>query len=183
MLVACVLAGMATVACDKNDNPPAGGNATAATNKEATNTAPNGQAAPPLGMEDTIEGRVVGLLCYKENPKATNEQLTECSKNNVEKGGYLGILGSDGTLYVNPDTDVRINNSQMKDFIGQEVTVQGQLIGDAPDLSWADVHVKKFKIKLVRRKGPPPPGAQKNMETKGKPSSAPAGPPVPKKNP
>jgi hypothetical protein len=180
-----VVAGLGA-ACDRAATDP-GTNKPAATNSPTASNAPTNAAAPaaaagqpPLGMEDTIEGRVVGLICYKENPKATPEQLAACAKNNVEKGGYLGVLGSDGTLYVNPDVDVRINNAQMKDFIGQEVTVQGQNLGDAPDLSWDGVTVKKFKMKLVRRKGPPPAGAEKNIKTTGGPVGG-APPAAPKK--
>lgn len=180
--IACVVA---TAACEPSKTAaPAGNTAnvnsnTAAPAAAAGNTAATNSAAtqPPLGMEDTIEGRVVGLVCFKQNPKATPEQLADCSKANAAQGGRLGVLGADGTLYINPDVDVRVNNSQMSDFIGLEVTVQGQMIGDAPDLSWDGVTVKKFKMKIVRRKGPPPPGTPKNMKTTRAPSVAPAGKP------
>ncbi|HQR39434.1 MAG TPA: hypothetical protein PLF26_13660 [Blastocatellia bacterium] len=186
-LVATMLlaaAAMCAAACEPANTAAPGGN-TAAQNASnapvaATNAAPTapGTMQPPLGSEDNIEGTVVGLICYKENPKAPPEKLAECAKANLEKGGYLGVLGADGTLYINADADVRVNNAQLRDFVGQQVTVQGQMIGDAPQLSWEGVTVKKFKMKLVRRKGPPPAGTPKNMTNTGQAGGAP--PPVKK---
>jgi hypothetical protein len=114
-------------------------------------------------MEDTIEGRVVGLYCFKNNPKASLDEQKACAQANVDKGGQLGILASDNTLYVDNVPDARITNAKLRDFIGEEVTVQGQMIGDAPDLNFGDVKVKKFDMKLSRRKGSAPVGVQPNM--------------------
>ena len=86
--------------------PPAPGSGPAATNAPS---APNTNAAapaqtppkpgdvkPPLGMEDTIEGRVIGLICYKQNRNASLEEQKSCATANAAKGGILAVLGSDG---------------------------------------------------------------------------------------
>jgi hypothetical protein len=122
-----------------------------------------GEVKAPLGMEDTIEGRVIGLRCYKDNRNASPEEAKACAEANVAKGGRLGVLGSDGTVYVNENPDAGITNQQLQPFIGQEVTIQGQMIGDAPNLNWDDVKVKKFKFGLVRRKGAPAPGTPRQV--------------------
>ncbi len=168
LAAATVVVSLALVSCA--EPPP--GQSSAPTNV-ATNAAPAtppaaapqnpGDAKPPLGMEDTIEGRVVGLYCYKQNPKAPIEEQIACAKKNVATGGDLGVLGSDNTLYVDSTADSRITNAKLKDFIGEEVTIQGQMIGDAPELNFGDVKVKKFAMKLSRRKGVPPTGATPNM--------------------
>lgn len=154
-------------AAPSNASGPASGTAPA-TNAPAPVTTPGaapGTQAPP-GMPDTLEGRVVGLLCYKENPKAAPDAAVQCAKQKMQEGGALGVLASDGTIYIN-DKDVRTNNVQLQYFIGEEVTVQGQMIGDAPDVSWPGTQVKKFDMRIVRRKGPAPAGAEKGMSTEG----------------
>ena len=117
----------------------------------------------PIELKDTIEGRVIGILCHKENPNATPEQATACAKQKVAEGGALGVLADDGTIFIN-DKDVRTNNTQLQFFIGEIVTIQGQALGDAaPDAGWEGLKVKKFNMKLVRRKGAPAAGTERQM--------------------
>ena len=162
--------------CHEPPAPATNAPAAANTNAAPATTAPptNGQTRAPLGMEDTIEGRVIGLLCYKQNRNMTAEQAKACATENAAKGGILAILGADGTVYVNENPDAGVTNNQLKYFIGDEVTIQGQMIGDAPNLNWDDVKVKKFKYGLVRRKGAPAPGTPRQVEPTGKKAEAPA---------
>jgi hypothetical protein len=149
-----------------SDEPTPGRNTAAPTapaNANAATPSPSLQAdgtpKAPLGMEDTIEGRVIGLFCYKQNRNASPEQAKACAKEYADKGGALGVLGADGTVYVDKNPDARLTNGKLEPFIGEEVTIQGQMVGDAPELGWDDVKVKKFDMKLTRRKGSGPAGA------------------------
>lgn len=140
--------------------PAAGANVNPApTVAPPTNT---GELRPPIEMKDTIEGKVIGLLCYKNSRNASDAEAIACAKKMVEDGGALVVLGTDGAVYLN-DKDPRSNNTQLQFFIGETVTVQGVSLGDLPDLSWDDVKVKKFAMRLVRRKGPPAAGTEKQM--------------------
>jgi len=175
--VAAVLLILTLAGCGEPPAPgssPASGNSPQGANANAAAPAgpkpQPGDAKPPLRMEDTVEGRVIGLICYKENPKASPEEAKACALDKVAKGGRLGILGADGTVYVDSTTDAGVTNQKLKDFIGEDVTIQGQMIGDVPDLNWADVKVKKFAFKLVRRKGAPPAGTPRQLEPKPKPT-------------
>jgi hypothetical protein len=169
---------------------PAGGN-TAATNAEAPTNAAQPKVAPPrnpadalkppVGMEDTIEGTVVGLACLKNTPNATAEQLKACAEGNLAKGGQLGILSADNVIYVDSHPDARVTNAKIKDFVGQEVTVQGQHLEDMPNLNFGAYTVKKFDMKLARRKGAVPAGATPNMpKPKQSDIQRPAAPPAKK---
>lgn len=190
-LVAAIAAASLSLASCGSEPPPPPGNSAAPANTSptpATNApvATNGATAPttpgPLGMENSIEGRVVGLICYRQNPNASVEEAKACATANAERGGALGILGNDGILYVDEHPDARVTNGKLKFFIGEEVTVQGQMIGDAPELGWDNVKVKKFKFVLARRKGAAAPGTPKQMEATNT-SKAPAAPAAPPKKP
>ncbi len=178
---------LCSVACS---NPPAhedpaaptnASSATANTNKPTIATPPQnpGTVKPPLGMEDTIEGRVIGLACYKQNPKASLEEQKACAKEHMDKGGQLGLISPDGTtIFVDAHPDARVTNAKLRDFVGEEVTIQGQMLGDV-DVTIPGATVKKFDFKLVRRKGSAPPGMPANMP-KPKQSDV-KRPPAPKK--
>ena len=151
---------------------PAATNAnTASTAPAATNDGviqgpapkPGDPGLPPLDMKDTIEGRVIGILCYKKNPEAPPVEAKACALQNLPMGGALGVLTEDGTIYIN-DKDVRTNNKQLEFFVGEIVTVQGQTLADPePGPGWEGLKVKKFNMKLVRRKGAPAEGTPRQM--------------------
>jgi len=166
VLVAASFAGCDSTPPASNGNSTATNAPVAGANANTTVATPPlgpGDAKPPVGMEDTIEGRVVGLYCYKQNPAATPEALKACTLEYVAKGGQLGVLTANKVLYVDAHPDARITNAKLKDFVGEDVTVQGALIGDVPELNFADVTVKKFDMKLARRKGSAAVGAKPNM--------------------
>jgi hypothetical protein len=76
----------------------------------------------------TITGEVIGLNCYlSEGSKATGEKHKACALNCAKAGGMLAILTSDGTIYVpvvsmgtNPDT-------QLMDYVADQVEVTGEV--------------------------------------------------------
>ncbi len=136
----------------------AGGGTNTAT-KAATNapgTVPGGMPGNmpvPMGMEDSIEGTVVAVLCLEKNPNMPAAEAKACAESTSKSGGALAVLGNDGILYINDETtDIRKNNKQLEFFIGEVVTVQGQLIGDATRSKVGAISVKQFRMKLVRRK-------------------------------
>lgn len=147
-----------------SSEPGSGGNvAGTAGGNTASNPATNaprpvpggmpGNMPTPLGMEDSIEGRVVGVLCLEKNPAMAAAEMKTCAEASSKEGGALAVLGSDGVLYINDEkTDIRKNNKQLEFFIGEEVTVQGQLIGAATKSTIGPITVKQFRMKLVRRK-------------------------------
>ena len=184
-----IVASSLFAACDSAPQPDAGNtpvtNAAAPTNAATPKVAPPRNPAdalkPPVGMEDTIEGRVVGLACLKNTPDATAEELKACAEGNLAKGGQLGILAADNVIYVDSHPDARVTNAKIKDFIGQDVTVQGQHLEDMPNLNFGNYTVKKFDMKLARRKGSTPTGMPPNMpKPKQSDIQRPAAPPAKK---
>ncbi len=75
---------------------------------------------------ETIKGEVIGLNCYLQSG-AKGEKHKECALSCAKAGGMLAILSSDGTIYVpvvsmgsNPDT-------QLMDYVAQQVEVTGKV--------------------------------------------------------
>jgi len=175
-LAACLLAASGLGACSDGPASKGSGNAnvTAPTANVAAPAAPGGTGMPgnmpaPLGMEDSIEGRVVAVLCYEKNPNMPAAEAKACAESTSKQGGALAVLGDDGVLYINDEkVDIRRNNKQFEFFIGEIVTVQGQLIGDATRPKIGSTPVKQFRMKLVRRK----------KEDGAGPVAAPAAPPA-----
>lgn len=162
-IAALLLAIVALAGCSSD---PGGSGNTAGTAGGTTNTAKAATNAPatvpggmpgnmpvPMGMEDSIEGTVVAVLCLEKNPNMPAAEAKACAESTSKGGGALAVLGSDGILYINDEkTDIRKNNKQLEFFIGEVVTVQGQLIGDATRPRVGEIAVKQFRMKLVRRK-------------------------------
>lgn len=159
LLAIVTLAGCSSDPAGSGNTAGSAGGATNTATKPATNapvTVPGGMPGNmpvPMGMEDSIEGRVVAVLCLEKDPNMPAAEAKACAESTSKGGGALAVLGSDGVLYINDETvDIRKNNKQLEFFIGEEVTVQGQLIGAATRPSIGKIEVKQFRMKLVRRK-------------------------------
>lgn len=134
-------------------------NTSSAANRSAANTAPAvpggmpGNMPAPMGMEDSIEGRVVSVICLERTPDLPPAEAKKCAEELTKTGGPLAVLASDGTLYINDEeADTRKTNKQLEFFIGEEVTIQGQVMGAAKRPMIGKTPVKQFRMKLVRRK-------------------------------
>jgi hypothetical protein len=120
-----------------------------------------GQLAP--GTKNRIEGRVINLVCFRENPSATPEVAAECAKQQLAaNNGALAILGTDNIVYVS-DSGLKTANEQLGAFIGPEIVADGTVVADAPDQVLSGVTVKRLQIRFVRKKVMPPraPGGPK----------------------
>ena len=101
-----------------------------------THHAPHGQTSQPDPEYDGISGVVTGYVrdvaCLLRNPKAaaaTMSQTTSCMRKCVAAGSPIGILASDGTLYMPisktiPDASVR---KELLPYVGKYVRASGKL--------------------------------------------------------
>ena len=80
----------------------------------------------PASTQKTINGTVVDVSC-KFGQGLTGADHRMCAQVCADKGIPLGILGTDGKLYI-PTSEAmpgEAQNARLKDFAEQEVTVSG----------------------------------------------------------
>jgi len=85
------------------------------------------KAAKPAA-EKTISGEVVDMSCYLDHG-AKGEKHAECASKCIANGSPMGLLTSDGTLYVitlNHDNGDPYN--ALKGMAGKNVTVTGKVV-------------------------------------------------------
>ena len=76
--------------------------------------------------EMTIKGEVVDLACYMKHG-ATGEDHKACAEACAKGGGTLGILTTDGKLYISllPDNHSTSPNAILMDHISHQVEATG----------------------------------------------------------
>ena len=82
----------------------------------------------PVGKESNITGTVIDVSCKFGNGLSGAEHRM-CSQVCADNGLPLAILGSDGKLYipVTPDMPGKGQNSKLKEFAEQKVSVRGKV--------------------------------------------------------
>lgn len=82
-------------------------------------------------QEITVQGEVLDMSCYVANG-AKGEDHAACAKSCVKKGQPMGLLASDGTVYLlyasHRDASAY---EKTKDFAGQQVEVTGKAATNA----------------------------------------------------
>lgn len=86
----------------------------------------------PVGKEATITGTVIDVSCKFGNGLSGADHRM-CSQVCADNGLPLAILGSDGKLYVpvTPEMPGKGQNSRLKDFAEQRVSVRGKVFAAA----------------------------------------------------
>ena len=106
LLAIVTLAGCSSDPAGSGNTAGTAGGATNTATKSATNapgTTPGGMPGNmpvPMGMEDSIEGRVVAVLCLEKDPNMPAAEAKACAESTSKGGGALAVLGSDGVLYI-----------------------------------------------------------------------------------
>ena len=80
--------------------------------------------------ETTVKGEVVDVSCYLAHGKGgTGDDHKSCAEACAQHGGPLGILTSDGKLYVSvmPDDHKSGPNQILMDHIAQKVSATGMV--------------------------------------------------------
>ena len=86
----------------------------------------------PVGKESNITGTVIDVSCKFGNGLSGAEHRM-CSQVCADNGLPLAILGSDGKLYVpvTPEMPGKGQNSKLKEFAEQKVSVRGKVFAAA----------------------------------------------------
>jgi hypothetical protein len=77
-------------------------------------------------QDQTLTGEVVDLMCYLDHG-AKGEKHAGCAKTCISKGGPVGLLTTDGTLYLVIGQHKPIND-QLADVAAQTVTLKGKVV-------------------------------------------------------
>jgi len=87
---------------------------------------------PPVGKDVTITGMVIDVSCKFGNGLSGAEHRM-CSQVCADNGLPLAVLGSDGKLYVpvTPEMPGKGQNSKLKEFAEQKVSVRGKVFAAA----------------------------------------------------
>ena len=148
-------------------------------------TAPAGGATgkPIRGASDRIQGRIISLICYKQDPSATPEAATECAKAQIDQGGgALAILGTDNIVYLS-DRDPKTNTAQLRGYLGHEVIADGIVLEEMPELAWPGVTIRKIQIKMIKKKDRPTPAVGQTNASPEKHGTGQHALPAPSKGP
>lgn len=89
---------------------------------------PAGAQGKKKEKQVTVKGEVVDVSCYLIQGKAaTGEKHKDCAEACAKAGGPLGILTSNGKLYVSvmPDSHNAGPNALLMDHIAKNVEVKG----------------------------------------------------------
>ena len=91
-----------------------------------------GGMKPPVGKVATITGTVIDVSCKFGNG-LSGAAHRMCSQVCADNGLPLAILGSDGKLYVpvTPEMPGKGQNSKLKEFAEQKVSVRGKVFAAA----------------------------------------------------
>jgi hypothetical protein len=147
-------AGPAAAAPAANSSPAATGTPAAPTTGSPAPGAPPTAQTLKVGDTGRIEGRVINVICYAQNPTAPPEEAAECAKQQFEAGnGALAILGNDNVIYVSA-LGPRVANQQLGSLVGAEVIANGTVTEEATELSYG-IPARRLKIRFVRRKDAP----------------------------
>lgn len=94
--------------------------------------AQQGGMKPPVGKVATITGTVIDVSCKFGNGLSGADHRM-CTQVCADNGLPLAILGSDGKLYVpvTPEMPGKGQNSKLKEFAEQKVSVRGKVFAAA----------------------------------------------------
>ena len=94
------------------------------------------------GNPVTVQGEVLDMSCYVANG-AKGEDHAGCAKRCVKAGQPMGLLASDGTVYLlYASHDDSSAYEKTKDFAGQQVEIKGRAATQA-GLKGLEVHSVK----------------------------------------
>ncbi len=76
----------------------------------------------------TVTGEVMDLTCYMAHPEnGKGKDHAGCAKKCIQKGMPVGILTSDGKLYVAGDANHKAPNDMLAEHAGKTVTAMGEV--------------------------------------------------------
>lgn len=107
---------------------------------------------------DSIKGEVVDLAAYLEDTSRKGETWAEETRAGLEKGHPVGIIGSDGTLYLAIGRDMKNANGMLAPYAGKRVKVTGKRIKVGKMSAFRVDHAQEQPSPPVKKKA----GARKN---------------------
>ena len=87
---------------------------------------PAGAAKTKKEKIDSVKGEVVDLACYLADKNKKGEAHAACARECMNAGNPVGILTSDGKLYLALGKDMKPVNDQLVPYAAKQVRVKGK---------------------------------------------------------
>src|SRR5512142_2488600 len=87
-------------------------------------------AVPVAAETKTVKGEVIDVKCYTKDNTQKGADHADCALSCAKKGGPVGVLTEDGTVYVITGNYTADNNKKILPFVAKNVSVTGN-VGEA----------------------------------------------------
>src|SRR5512138_2409807 len=87
-------------------------------------------AAPLAAETKTVKGEVIDVKCYTKDNTQKGADHADCALSCAKKGGPMGVLAEDGTVYVITGNYAAENNKKLLPYVAKNVAVTGE-VGEA----------------------------------------------------
>jgi len=90
---------------------------------------------PRKPVPEFVRGEVIELACYMQDSRSRGDEHAACAQEGILAGGPVGILTSDGTLYLVLGKTSRPPNDLFAPLAGKKVKVTGKKLRRAKMLA------------------------------------------------
>jgi len=90
---------------------------------------------PRKAVPDSVRGEVIEIACYLQDSRNRGDEHAACAQEGILAGGPVGILTSDGTLYLVLGKSSRPANDMLAQYAGRKVKVTGKKVRRAKMLA------------------------------------------------
>jgi hypothetical protein len=108
-----------------------------ASNAPPAEAAPRAIPAPKSRkvVPEFVRGEVIEVACYLQDSRNRGDEHAACAQEGILAGGPVGILTSDGTLYLVLGKSSKPANDMLAQFAGKKVKVTGKKLRRAKMLA------------------------------------------------
>jgi uncharacterized protein YjhX (UPF0386 family) len=83
--------------------------------------------APLAAETKTISGEVIDVTCYTKDKTSKGADHADCAMSCAKKGGKMGVLADDGTVYVITGDYAADKNKKLLPYVAKNVTATGEV--------------------------------------------------------
>ncbi|MEK7475602.1 MAG: hypothetical protein AAB152_08210 [Candidatus Coatesbacteria bacterium] len=90
---------------------------------------------PRKPVPEFVRGEVIEIACYLQDSRNRGDEHSACAQEGILAGGPVGILTSDGTLYLVLGRSSKPANDMLAQYAGRKVKVTGKKVRRAKMLA------------------------------------------------
>ena len=84
-------------------------------------------AAPVAAQPQTVKGEVIDVTCYTKDKTSKGADHADCALSCAKKGGKMGVLADDGTVYVITGEYTADKNKKLLPYVAKSVAATGNV--------------------------------------------------------